>query len=294
MSTGNINVHEEVNIIGARSRLSDVAWGAVLAGGLGATVITIILTVLGAGLGLLAVSPWPNDGASAGAMAASALAWIIFVQWASASLGGYLSGRLRHRTTYLRGDETLFRDTAHGFLAWGVGTLMMVGVVACFAFSAASGASKITAAAVQGGAAGAAANADRADANAWLGYYTDTLLRTETMTPTPADDSRGEVTRIMTRSLANGDVAPVDRTYLAQVVARQTGVDLPTAQQRVDATIAEVKAAETKLREAADKARKEAAKLAMYIALSMAIGAFIAALMAALGGKLRDQPQPIN
>jgi hypothetical protein len=41
-------------------------------------------------------------------------------------LGGYLAGRLREKWVGIRTDEVMFRDTAHGFLAWALATLIVV------------------------------------------------------------------------------------------------------------------------------------------------------------------------
>jgi hypothetical protein len=60
------------------------------------------------------------------------------------------------------------------------------------------------------------------------------------------------------------------------------------AQKRVDAAIAQAKAAEVKARQAADAARKAASETSIYTALSMLVGAFIACIAAALGGQRRD------
>ncbi len=47
-------------------------------------------------------------------------------QWLASGLGGYLAGRLREKWVGIRTDEVLFRDTAHGFLAWALATLIVV------------------------------------------------------------------------------------------------------------------------------------------------------------------------
>jgi hypothetical protein len=44
----------------------------------------------------------------------------------ASGLGGYLAGRLREKWVGIRTDEVLFRDTAHGFLAWALATLIVV------------------------------------------------------------------------------------------------------------------------------------------------------------------------
>ena len=47
-------------------------------------------------------------------------------QWLASGLGGYLAGRLREKWVGIRTDEVVFRDTAHGFLAWALATLIVV------------------------------------------------------------------------------------------------------------------------------------------------------------------------
>ncbi|MGE0212625.1 MAG: hypothetical protein AB7S41_13095, partial [Parvibaculaceae bacterium] len=106
-----------------------VAWGPIIAGALVASTATSILMLLGAGLGLTAVSPWTGSGFSATTVAVSAAIWLIIVQWLSSAMGGYLTGRLRTKWVAIHSDEVFFRDTAHGFLAWALATLLVVGVM---------------------------------------------------------------------------------------------------------------------------------------------------------------------
>ncbi len=103
-----------------------------------------------------------------------------------------------------------------------------------------------------------------------------------------AANVRAEGGRILLQSLAAGQIAPDDRTYLAGLVAEQTGIPQAEAEQRVDAAMTEAQAAATKAKEAADAARKAAATASLFLALSLLVGAFIACVAAALGGKERD------
>ena len=102
-------------------------WGAVFAGGVAAAGITLILLMLGAGLGFSSISPWAGDSLSATGLAVAAGIWLVIVQWLSSIVGGYVAGRLRTKWADHHSDEVFFRDTAHGFLAWGVATILMVG-----------------------------------------------------------------------------------------------------------------------------------------------------------------------
>ncbi|TIR30971.1 MAG: hypothetical protein E5X35_19545, partial [Mesorhizobium sp.] len=94
-----------------------VSWGPIVAGAFAASGLTLILMLLGSGLGLTMVSPWSGLSTSVTTFAASTAAWLIIVQWLSSAAGGYLAGRLRTKWVGVHTDEVFFRDTAHGFLA---------------------------------------------------------------------------------------------------------------------------------------------------------------------------------
>ena len=100
--------------------ISGIAWPAILGGAFAAAALALILLALGSGFGLASVSPWPNSGAAATTFTIMAAIWLIIVQWVSAALGGYLTGRLRTKWVGVHTHEVFFRDTANGFLAWAV------------------------------------------------------------------------------------------------------------------------------------------------------------------------------
>lgn len=103
---------------------SGVSWGAIFAGATAAAALSLILLILGTGLGLASVSPWAQEGISAESFGVSTILWITFTSLAASGLGGYIAGRLRTRWVGILSDEVYFRDTAHGFLAWCVATLL--------------------------------------------------------------------------------------------------------------------------------------------------------------------------
>ena len=111
------------------SSASAVEWGAIFAGGLAAIGITAILFTLGPGLGLTTVSPWSLRNPSPTTFGTAAAIWMIVTQWLASAFGGYLTGRLRTKWVGIRTDEVLFRDTAHGLLAWALGTVIMAALV---------------------------------------------------------------------------------------------------------------------------------------------------------------------
>jgi hypothetical protein len=270
----------------AESAVSAVSWAAIIGGAVAAASATLVLVALGSGLGLAAISPWHNAGASATTFTIGAGIWLIVVQWLSSGLGGYLTGRLRTKWVGTHTHEVFFRDTAHGFLTWALASVLGALILASAAASAIGTATQATATATSGAAQGAGAAAPMAQSRA---YDVDTLYRGEKPAMASSDPAvQAETTRILANGIASGDVPAADRTYLAQMIAARTGVSQDDAQKRVDDVVTQEKAAEAKARQAADTARKSASAVSIFTALSMVIGAFIASAASALGGSLRD------
>ena len=284
-----------------------VSWGAIFAGAAGATAFSLILILLGTGLGLAVVSPWARDGISAEAAGVSTIVWITVVQLLASVLGGYLAGRLRSRWVTVHTNEVYFRDTAHGFLAWSVSTLLMATLLSSAVGSLLSTGVKATGAvagsvvAATGTAAAAGAAVAKDDSgNEPVAYFVDSLFRggsaaTEqpagAVPPAPKDNT-AEVTRILAKGLEAGELPAADAQYLGQLVAASTGMAPEQAEQRVNETFTQLKQtvqqAADKAKQVADDARKASAALALWLVISLLVGAFVASLAATFGGRLRD------
>ena len=271
-----------------------VSWASVIAGGVVAAVATLVLMLLGSGLGLTMISPWVSQSASAATVVVSAAIWLVVVQWISSCLGGYIAGRLRKRWSSIHRDEVVFRDSAHGLLAWTVATLVVVTVLGS-AVSGLLGSGLQAASSAVGGVA--KAGADATSNGAPNDYIVDSLFRSSDPTRINAPGAEGDAaavgqaTRILATSIANGDLSPDDKSYLATLIAARTGLSQADAEKRVDDTWATVQNAKAKALKAAEKTRKAAATTSLLGALSLIIGAFIAAVSAILGGKLRDEDE---
>lgn len=304
------------------SGASAVSWGAIIAGAVGAAAISLFLIVLGGGLGLSSVSAWSDEGASGQALGWSTIIWLTLTQLIAAGLGGYLAGRLRTRWSAVHADEVYFRDTAHGFLAWAVSMLLTVvllaGAVGSVLGMVGSATSSVTSAAAQ--AVSLAAGSGGSDQSSedgepgFIDYYVRSLIRQSDVNvpqsaltsgdpATRAEEAAWltqEITPIVVDSLRRGEFSEADRNYVAQLVARYTGVSAEQARERIDSAITEIEQrleqarqqleqAKQQALEAAEAARKAAAYTALWVAISLLIGAFTAALMATFGGRLRDK-----
>lgn len=257
---------------------SGVSWGAVAAGALASIALTLVLLWFGTGMGFSVVSPWSNSGVSATTFKIGTGLYLVVVAMISSAVGGHIAGRLRTQWYGIHSNEVYFRDTVQGFLSWAlasvVGALMLASAATTILGSTASGLSQ---------SAGSAAT----QASGAVSGYVDQLLRADATAATvPAGDpadTRSELIRLFTSSLsADRDVKPADRTYVAQVVARRTGLSQTDAEKRVNDVVTEAKID-------LDKARKAAVQLAFWMAAALLIGAFSASIAAAEAGGFRDR-----
>ena len=83
-----------------------------------------------------------------------------------------------------------------------------------------------------------------------------------------------------------------DKTYVGQLVAQRTGLSQQDAEKRVSDTYAQAQQAgqeaETKVKDAADKARKATEYASLWLFVSLLLGAFTSSLSATFGGRQRD------
>jgi hypothetical protein len=259
--------------------VAGVSWAAVTAGAIVSCALTLVVLAFGIGLGLSVVSPWGGSGVSATTFKIGTGLYLVVIAMLSSSIGGYIAGRLRSRWIGVHSDEVYFRDTAHGFVAWALATVLGAVLLA-------SPASNLLGGAAAGVTQGGVSSAGRTGP---MDGYVDTLLRSDApaaqnsgQNSGNASDSRGEMVRLFTSSLRNGgDLKPADRQYVSKVVAARTGLSQADADKRVNDVVTQAKAD-------MDAARKAAAQLAFWLTASLLIGAFCASLAATEGGGLRD------
>jgi len=254
--------------------VAGVSWAAVVAGAVTSCALTLLLLAFGAGVGFSVVSPWNNSGVSATTFEIGTGLYFVVMAMISSALGGYLAGRLRNRWIGVPTTEVHFRDTAHGFLAWALASVLGAILLASPATSLLGGATS-----------GAVQAASSSQATGPMDGYVDTLLRPANPTAENTGNSantRQELARLFTADFRHGaQPSAADRSYVAKVVAARTGLSQADADKRVSDVIAQAKAD-------LDTARKAAEHLAIWLTLSLFIGAFSAALAATEGGGLRD------
>ena len=281
------------------SSKSAMTWGPIFGGAAAAIGVTLILLLLGSGLGLTMVSPWSGQSSSLGTLGVTAAIWLVLVQWLSSALGGYITGRLRTKWAAVHTDEVFFRDTAHGFLSWALATVFVAGFLAS-SLTSLAGAGAQAAGSVVGSTATAAGTAAASSAASPVdlstSYFTDALLRPDqARAAVPSNDAAAtsEVSRILLNGAAQGQIPDDDKAYLATIVSSRTGLSEADARTRVDTVLKRIDDAKVAAQKAADEARKAAYTTALLGSLSLLIGAFIASAAAAFGGSQRDEEEDL-
>ena len=283
-----------------RTDASVVSWGVIVAGGAATAALSLILLMLGTGLGLSSVSPWAHNGVSAATFGVSTILWVTLTQLVASAMGGYLAGRLRTKWVAVHTDEVYFRDTAHGFLAWAVASLATAALLTSVIGAIVSGG-------IQAGASVAGPGMAKSDSNSGpMGYFIDSLFRKDMNAAVAASAaaasgalagasaeqglaaSRSEITRIFMNTVRTDALPSEDVQYVGQ----RTGLTQQAAEKRVSDTYARVQAklrdAETAASVVAEKARKASSYAALWLFISLLIGAFVASLAATYGGRRRD------
>jgi hypothetical protein len=247
-----------------------LSWTPVILGALIATALSSILLAFGAtiGLGVSSTAPTWRD--------ASAALWILsgiylILQAAlSFGVGGYIAGRANVRLATLNDAEIQQRDGLHGLASWALAVVL--GVV----LAAIIGSATLNRPNSNGSSARTSA------AEPLLSYEIDRLFRPlRRAANVDLSQERAEAGRILLTSSSHSGMSSEDRSYLAQLVAANTGLAGAEAEKRVDAVIATSQAAIA-------KSRRSSVILAFSVAAAVLLGAVIAWASASVGGSHRD------
>ena len=262
----------------AQHDLRYVDWGAIVAGTVIASAITLVLSGFGTALGLSLTSV-SGSGLSGIGMSIAGGLWVLWVAISSLVAGAYVTGRLRRRAGDANAQEVMVRDGAHGLVVWGLSALVGA-ILAASVFSglARTGAELTRSASMTIGAVIGSSSEAAIDA----------LMRSENVGAVD-EPTRQQIGRIVVRSFADGQLAVDDRAYLSRTIAARTGVAPEEVERRIEAAITRAKASAVQAKEAAERARRIGILVAFLAAASMALGAAAAWWGASMGGRHRDE-----
>lgn len=261
----------DIDTVDVASQHKQVSWGAIFAGVVVALVVQILLTMLGAGIGIatIDIGTYANPEASTFSIAAGI--WYMLCGIIAAFAGGHVSSRLSGRTSPTTG-------ALHGLTTWAFTTLLVLYFLTSTVGALVGGAFSGIASVVGGASQTIAQTAGPIIANS---NPLDALESQVRATGTDPEALNAAAMNAM-RNLVMGDAAGADtaRTQAAQALATARGIPLEQA-------TAQVADMEKHYRATIDAAKQQAVDAAIATASAVstgAISAFIALVLGAIAG----------
>ena len=136
------------NLVAARSEVLGIpwhrlSWSAIFAGLITAIVLDLVFSILGLAIGLGAI----DTGDTARSMGIGAAIWAVVTAIVALFIGGWVAGRVA-------GPRTSGNGALHGFVLWGLSTVLAVWLIASGVGALAGGAFGLASNAISGTMAG--------------------------------------------------------------------------------------------------------------------------------------------
>jgi len=266
-----------------------ISWGALFGGVILVVAVQVLLSMLGAGIGLGTVNTNAGTTPDASSAGIGAGVWWVISSMLALAFGGYASA-------WLAGIELRWDGVLHGLITWGIATLLTlyllssaIGSVIGGGFSAlgsvasAAGSGVKDAAQPLAQAAGVSPDVVQQQAQAYL----------KPTNPDPASmspqDAQKEVATNLVSYARGGADAPAAKERVIAIMAAQQHISHDDAAKQFDDGQAKLKQA----RDQAVKTAKDAADASAAAASKTSFAVFgdllLGALAAALGGSLAVQ-----
>jgi hypothetical protein len=266
-----------------------ISWAAIFGGVILVVVLQLLLSLLGAGVGLGTVNTNAGNTPMASTLGIGAGLWWVLSSCISIGVGGFVAA-------WFAGVEIRFDGVLHGLVTWGIATLLTfwllssaIGSVIGGGFSAlgsvasATGSSVSDAAKPLAQAAGVSPDMIQQQAQAYL----------QPANPDPAtmspQDAQKEVATNLTTYAGGGPDAAAAKERVINIMAAQMKISHDDAAKKFDD-------AQAKLQQTRDKAiqtAKDAADASASAASKASFGAFLVVLLgglaAAFGGSMAVQ-----
>ena len=250
---------------------NEVSWGAIFAGVVVALVTQVLLTMLGASIGIATLDPGTGDNPEASTFSVAAGIWYILSGIVAAFVGGYVAARMSGKTLPTTG-------AFHGLTTWALTTLLVlyfltstVGMIVGGAYSGITSAVGGLSETVAETASPIVAEANPLDA-------IEAQVRSTGTDPEALNNAAISAMR----ALIMGNEADVTaaRQNAAQALATARGIPLEQAKQQVTQM-------EQRYRQAVERTKQqatEAADTAASVASTGALLAFVSLVLGAIAG----------
>jgi hypothetical protein len=266
-----------------------ISWAAIFAGVIVVVAVQLLLSLLGAGIGLGTVDTNAGSTPTAGSLGIGAGIWWLISSCLALFAGGYV-------TAWLAGIETSFDGMLHGLVTWGIATLLTlwlltsaIGGVIGGGFSALSGIMSATGSGVSqmakpiARAAGVSPDMIPEQAQAFL-----QPTNTDPATMSPQDAQKEIGTNLVTYARGGADAAQAKERVI-NIIAAQRKISHDEAAKQFNDAQAKL----TQTRDQAVQAAKNAADASAAAASKTAFAGFgvllLGLIAAVIGGSLAVQ-----
>jgi hypothetical protein len=274
---------------GSHTHHQRISWAAIFGGVILVVAVQLLLSMLGAGIGLGSVNTNGGTTPDASSFGMGAGIWWVVSSVIALAFGGYVSA-------WLAGIEIRWDGILHGLITWGIATLLTIylltsalgsliggGFSALGSAASAAGSGVKEAAQPLAQAAGVSPDMLQQQAQAYL-----QPANPDPATMSPQDAQKEVVTNLATYAKGGAD-APAAKERVINIMAAQQHISHDDAAKRFDDTQAKVQQA----RDQATQAAKNAADASAAAASKTSFAAFgdllLGAIAAAVGGSLAVQ-----
>lgn len=266
-----------------------ISWGAIIGGVILVIAVQLLLSLLGAGIGLDTVNTNAGTTPNASSLGIGAGAWWVVTSIIALAFGGYVAA-------WLAGIELRWDGFLHGLITWGIATLLTVwlmssaigsviggGASALGGIASAAGSGIKDAAQPVAQAAGVSPDMIQQQAQAYL-----KPANTDPATMS-AQDAQKEVATNLVTFAKGGQDAPAAKTRIIAIMAAQQHISVDDATKQFNDAQAKLQ----QEREQAVQTARNAADATATAAAHTSFAAFgtllIGAIAAAIGGSLAVQ-----
>ena len=266
-----------------------ISWGAIIGGVILVVAVQLLLSLLGAGIGLDTVNTNAGTTPNASSLGIGAGAWWIITSIIALAFGGYAAA-------WLAGIELRWDGFLHGLITWGIATLLTVwllssaiggviggGASALGGLASAAGSGIKDAAQPVAQAAGVSPDMIQQQAQAYL-----KPANTDPATMSPQDAQKEVATNLVTYAKGGPD-APAAKTRIIAIMAAQQHISIDDATKQFNDAQAKLQQEKAQAVQTAKNAADATATAASHTSFAAFADLLIGAIAAAIGGSLAVQ-----
>ena len=266
-----------------------ISWAAIFGGVILVVAVQLLLSMLGAGIGLGTVNTNAGSTPDASSFGIGAGIWWVVSSIIALAFGGYVSA-------WLAGIELRWDGLLHGLVTWAIATLLTIyllssavggiiggGFSALGSVASTAGSGVKDAAQPLAQAAGVSPEMLQQQAQSYLKPASP-----DPATMTPQDAQKEVVTNLATYAKGGSD-APAAKQRVIAIMAAQQHISTDDAAKQFDANEAKLKQARDQAVQTAKNAADESAAAASKTAFAGFGDLLLGAIAAAIGGSLAVQ-----